>query len=133
MPDPIADATKKAQLARCPHCDGWFFPEEGVSLDDCPKCGRTVEVPPAPAPLPGSEELAEALAEISAAGLGAVAEGLRLHISDLTRRQAKIEALESELRNIAYAKRSNFTDCYEFMLWAQSRAQHTLESTEVKP
>jgi len=47
--------------------------------------------------------------------------------------QAKIEALESELRNIAYAKRSNFTDCYEFMLWAQSRARHTLESTEVKP
>ena len=47
--------------------------------------------------------------------------------------QAKIEALESELRNIAYAKRSNFTDYYEFMLWAQSRARHTLESTEVKP
>lgn len=50
----------------CPHCESWFFPEKGVSLDDCPKCGRTVEVPPdhiadankkvqtAPAPLPGA-------------------------------------------------------------------------------
>ena len=130
----------------CYHCHGSGIVEaDGYS---CPTCGGSGEVsaymeeerpgvpvltPPPDAALPGSEELAEALAEISAAGLGAVAEGLRLHISDLTRRQAKIEALESELRNIAYAKRSNFTDCYEFMLWAQSRAQHTLESTEVKP
>jgi hypothetical protein len=42
--------------------------------------------------LTGSEELAEALAEISAAGLGAVAEGLRLHIKGLTRRLAEAEA-----------------------------------------
>lgn len=30
----------------CPHCGMEFFPDEGVSLDDCPKCGRTVEVMP---------------------------------------------------------------------------------------
>ena len=76
----------------CHHCDFLFYPEEGVSLDNCPVCGRTVEVKPAPAPLPGSEELAEALAEISAAGFGGVAEGMRLHISDLTRRLADAEA-----------------------------------------
>ena len=28
----------------CKHCDCSFFPEEGCSVDDCPKCGRTVEV-----------------------------------------------------------------------------------------
>ena len=40
----------------CPHCDFLFYPEEGVSLDDCPVCGRTVEVKPAPAPLPSVED-----------------------------------------------------------------------------
>ena len=143
MPDHIADATKKAQLARCPHCDGWFFPEEGVSLDDCPVCGRTVEVKPAPAPcsgcgcehdeihnptdtcatcnggsryhppkpapapgatckeslqvrvLPESDDVADALAEISAAGLGAVADGLHHHISDLTLRLAEAEEISA--------------------------------------
>ena len=47
---------------------------------------------PAPAPLPESDDVAEALAEISAAGLKGVAVGLRLHIKGLTRRLAEAEA-----------------------------------------
>ena len=51
----------------------------------------------------------------------------------LVARATRTLAMESELRNIANAKMRNFTDYHEFMLWAQSRARHTLESTEVKP
>lgn len=35
----------------CQHCECSFFPENGATLDDCPKCGRTVEVKPALAPV----------------------------------------------------------------------------------
>ena len=98
----------------CQNCECSFFPEDGVSLDDCPKCGRTVEVKPAPAPLPGSEELAEALAEISAAGFGGVAEGMRLHITDLTRRLAEVEAeRDSEQRWASkYAQESHAAEAH---------------------
>lgn len=106
----------ESKRVMCPHCDGWFFPEEGVSLDDCPVCGRTVEVKPAPAPgatckeslqvhaLPESEDVAEALAEISAAGLKGVAVGLRLHIKGLTLRLAEAEQEACEALAGAHAE-----------------------------
>lgn len=86
----------------CPHCDFLFYPEEGVTVDDCPVCGRTVEVKPAPAPgatckeslqvhaLPDSVE--SALGVVILSDFPSVESVLRHHISDLTRRLAGAEA-----------------------------------------
>lgn len=86
----------------CTHCDFLFYPEEGVAVDDCPVCGRTVEVKPAPAPgatckeslqvhaLPESVE--SALGVVALSDFPSVESVLRHHISDLTRRLAGAEA-----------------------------------------
>ena len=86
----------------CTHCYFLFYPEEGVAVDDCPVCGRTVEVKPAPAPPPGEKEFTfdsftHALNFIAASltDLGGEQEALDTvcaHISDLTRRLAEAEA-----------------------------------------
>lgn len=81
----------------CPHCDFLFYPEEGVSLDDCPVCGRTVEVKPAPAPQPGMAAFV-ALADKAADNAFEVIAQLRAHISDLTLRLAEVEAENVRLR-----------------------------------
>lgn len=80
----------KEEIRTMPHKE--FFGENLQPLVDDHSRLLSLLTPPPDAAVREAVELAEALAEISAAGLGAVAEGLRLHISDLTRRLAGAEA-----------------------------------------
>lgn len=112
----------------CPHCDGWFSPEEGVSLDDCPVCGRTVEVKPAPAPGATCKESLQvhALPESVGSALGVVALSdfpsvesvLRHHISDLTRRLADAEAENGRFAEMLESSVSDWRKLY-----AEERAE----------
>lgn len=86
----------------------------------------TQKVQPAPAPLPGSEELAEALAEISAAGLDAVAKGLRLYISDLTRRLAEAEAGNGRFADMLGSSVVDWRKLYAEERAERVRIQHIL-------
>lgn len=90
----------ESKRVTCPHCDFLFYPEEGVTVDDCPVCGRTVEVKPAPAPapLPGFASFVTLAAKAADNAFEVIAQ-LRAHISDLTRRLAEVEA---EGDNAAY-------------------------------
>lgn len=111
----------ESKRVTCPHCDFLFYPEEGVSLDDCPVCGRTVEVKPAPAPLP-------ILVEATLKGIGHDYPGaectLRAHISDLTRRLAEVEA---ELEPMRAVVRERTQSAYE----AECRARRA-ENAEAR-
>ena len=62
--------------------------------------------------LPESEDVAEALAEISAAGLKGVAVGLRAHISDLTHRLAEAEAENGRFAEMLESSVSDWRKLY---------------------
>lgn len=95
----------------CTHCDFLFYPEEGVAVDDCPVCGRTVEVKPAPAPQPEDVEPLRAALDKLRCGYKRLASSYNYlarwtadeatksehQIDDLTRRlaEAELEACES--------------------------------------
>jgi len=65
---------------------------EAANLEkDVQRCEANMHAEAAEARVPESDDVAEALAEISAAGLKGVAVGLRLHIKGLTRRLAEAE------------------------------------------
>lgn len=102
----------------CTHCDFLFYPEEGVSLDDCPVCGRTVDVKPAPAPQPGMAAFV-ALAEKAADNALEVIAQLRAHISDLTLRLAEAEQEACEALAGAHAEQEVSRHWKEEARWEQ--------------
>lgn len=128
----------ESKRVTCPHCDFLFYPEEGVSLDDCPVCGRTVEVKPdhiadankkaQPAPaLPGDD--GEICARLLSACTGhphalipwphRLLHDAVSHISDLTRRLAEAEAAYKHVK-----------DCLHISQGRAQRAEERIQELE---